>query len=102
VTGIQVVAAEVADRLRRRGVALDGHETDEGLVSLLDAVEYSSARSSASAVDLMVDEPDHGRVVQPDDEACALPKRRLNEGIAPYIACVRKPEAALADRHVAG
>ncbi len=92
------VAAEVADRLRRRGIGLDGRETDDELVSLLEAVESFELEVERLGGDLMVDEPVRGGVVQPDDQAFVLPTRQRNEGITAYTARIRKAEAALADR----
>ena len=92
------VSAEVADRLRRRGVALDGGETDEELVSLLDAVESFEREVERRGGDLMVDEPVGDRVAQPDDAAFVLPRRAPHERVASFTARVREAEAALAGR----
>jgi hypothetical protein len=84
------VSAEVADRLRRRGVRLDGRETDEELVSLLEAVEAFEGEVERRGGDLMVDEPVDGRVVQPDDAAFVLPTRAPQESVASFTARVRR------------
>jgi len=92
------VSAEVVDRLRRRGVWLDGRETDEELVSLLEAVESFEGEVERLGGDLMVDEPVEGRVEQPDDAAFVLPSRTPHEAVASFTARVRRAGAALASR----
>src|SRR5689334_1708024 len=92
------VSAEVADRLRRRGITLDGRESAEDLVSLLEAVESFEREVERHGGDLMVDEPVGGRVEQPDDAAFVLPRRAPREGAAAFAQRVRDAAAALAGR----
>jgi hypothetical protein len=92
------VAAEVADRLRRRGVALDGREDGEALVTLLEAVEAFEREVGRQGGDLMVDEPVDERVAQPDDAAFVLPRRGAHETIAAFTGRIREAAASLASR----
>ncbi|HEY2374930.1 MAG TPA: hypothetical protein VGH98_03050 [Gemmatimonadaceae bacterium] len=80
------VAHEVANRLRRRGVHLTGHETDDELVRVLEAVERFEAIVEELGGDLMVDEPvDDGPPRQPDDERFVLPRRHGNESVDTFV-----------------
>jgi hypothetical protein len=90
--------AEVADRLRRRGVALDGREADEALVTLLEAVEAFERVVEQRGGDLMVDEPVDREVSQPDNQAFVLPRRQAHETIDAFTARVREATASLAGR----
>ncbi len=91
---MQAVEAEVAARLRTRGVLLTGSETPEQLVDLLDAVEQFDAAVDARGGDLFVDTPatarSSARVPQPDDPAYVLPARREHEPVASYLARIRE------------
>src|SRR5919197_4746614 len=87
------VAAEVADRLRRRGVTLTGQEKPDGLADLLAAVERFEAAVEAHGGDLMVDDL---KSSQPDDRHFVLPRRVQTESVRAYI--VRIDEAMLALR----
>src|SRR5258705_26710 len=66
------VAAEVADRLRHRGIALTGSEQPDELADLLSAVERFEAAVEAHGGDLMVDDLNSSR---PDDRHFVLPRR---------------------------
>jgi hypothetical protein len=92
------VAAEVAARLRRRGVLLDDRETDEELVTLLEAVEGFEREVERLGGDLMVDEPVAGHTPQPDDVAFVLPRREPQEKADAYAARIIDAAAALAQR----
>ena len=87
------VTAEVAARLRRRGVLLTDSESSEQLVELLDAVERFERAVVASGGDLMVDSGDAPE--QPDDPAFVLPHRRPDESVASYIDRVDAATKAL-------
>ncbi|HEX4633803.1 MAG TPA: hypothetical protein VH163_08225 [Gemmatimonadales bacterium] len=87
-------AAEVADRLRRRGITLGGGEKPEELVDLLSAVERFEAAVEAHGGDLMVDDLKSSR---PDDRHFVLPRRSPAEPMRAYT--VRIDEATLALRH---
>ena len=81
-------AAEIAARLRQRGVRLTGAERAEELADLDSAVERFEAAVEAHGGDLMVDDL---RSAQPDDAHFVLPQRTPAEAIGPYI--VRIDEA---------
>jgi hypothetical protein len=87
------VAAEVADRLRRRGVTLTGQEKPAELADLLTAVERFEAAVEAHGGDLMVDDL---KSSQPDDRHFVLPRRAQTESARAYI--VRIDEAMMALR----
>lgn len=87
---LQGVEAEVASRLRRRGVALTGHETPEEMADLLDAVERFEAAVEAHGGDLFVDTPTSGdRASQPDNPLYVLPRRESMEPVEAYVARLR-------------
>lgn len=77
------VAAEVADRLRRRGVAVTGGESSDDLADLLSAVERFEAVVESHGGDLMVDDL---KSPQPDDRHFVLPRRERAESIRAYIS----------------
>ncbi len=76
------VAAEVADRLRRRGLAVTGAEHPDDLADLLSAVERFESAVEAHGGDLMVDDL---KSPQPDDRHFVLPRREHGESIRLYI-----------------
>jgi hypothetical protein len=79
-------ADEIAVRLRRRGIRLLGHENEEELVELLEAVERFEHVVERKGGDLMVDEPVRGeRPSQPDDAAFVIPARQGSESTASFI-----------------
>ena len=88
------VAAEVADRLRHRGVTLTGSEKPDELADLLSAVERFEKAVEAHGGDLMVDDLKSSR---PDDRHFVLPRRGNAESARAYL--VRIDEAAMALRH---
>ena len=75
--------AEVASRLRDRGIAVTGAEDPGDLASLLEAVERFEAAVEAHGGDLMVDDLKSGA---PDDPHFVLPRRERGEPIRAYIA----------------
>src|SRR5260370_14241736 len=75
-------AAEVAPRLRGRGVAVTGGEKPEELVDLLSAVERFEAAVEGHGGDLMVDDL---KSSQPDDSHFVLPRRVRRDGVPAYI-----------------
>jgi len=90
----RTAAAEVADRLRSRGIAVTGAEDPEDLVNLLSAVERFEQAVEAHGGDLMVDDL---KSAQPDDRHFVVPRRAAREGIRAYIGRI---DAATADlRH---
>ena len=76
-------AAEVADRLRRRGIVVTGAERTDDLADLLSAVERFEAAVEAHGGDLMVDDL---KSPQPDDRHFVLPRREHAEAIRVYIS----------------
>ena len=89
---IRAVAAEVADRLRRRGIPLRGDERPEDLADLLGAVERFERAVEARGGDLMVDDLKSSR---PDDRHFVIPQRVPREAVRAYIARIDAARAAL-------
>lgn len=80
------ISEAVADRLRSRGVRLDGRETLTQLGALIDALEYFETAVGAAGGDLMMDEPLRADApIVPDHAAFALPARRDGEAVDAYI-----------------
>ena len=77
------VAAEVAGRLRHRGVVVSSGDPSEALADLLSAVERFEAAVEAHGGDLMVDDLKSSR---PDDRHFVLPRRAKIESVPAYIA----------------
>lgn len=98
------VGAEVAARLRRRGVHLTGKEGPGELADLLDGVERFDAAVESHGGDLFVDTPissaSGARVSQPDNPAYVLPARGPQESVAEYLVRVSEAVHHLRrDRH---
>jgi hypothetical protein len=85
-------AAEVADRLRQRGVAVTGVERSDDLADLLSAVERFEKTVEAHGGDLMVDDL---KSTQPDDRHFVLPRREHGESIRTYIIRIDQAAAGL-------
>jgi len=81
--------AEVAARLRSRGITVTGAENPEDVVNLLSAVERFEGAVEAHGGDLMVDDL---KSTQPDDRHFVVPRRARGETVRAYI--VRIDEAA--------
>lgn len=75
-------AAEVADRLRRRGIAVTGAERPGDLADLLSAVERFEAAVESHGGDLMMDDL---KSTQPDDRHFVVPRRERGESVRAYI-----------------
>ena len=86
------VTAEVASRLRDRGITLTGAEDPGAVADLLTAVERFEATVEAHGGDLMVDDL---RSPQPDDAHFVVPRRRPGEPIRSYIGRIDEATAAL-------
>lgn len=72
--------------MRARGVHLTGHESDEQLVRLLEAVERFEKVVQDRGGDLMVDEPIGDRPArEPDDQRFVLPLRHDNESVDTFL-----------------
>jgi|SRR6267143_1377080 len=85
-------AAEVASRLRQRGIALTGAERPEDLADLLVEVERFEAAVEAHGGDLMTDDL---KSSQPDDPHFVLPRRARGEAIRAYIGRIDEATAGL-------
>ncbi|PYP53597.1 MAG: hypothetical protein DMD45_01150 [Gemmatimonadetes bacterium] len=85
-------AAEVAARLRSRGITVTGGENPEDLVDLLSAVERFEAAVEAHGGDLMVDDLKSSR---PDDRHFVVPRRAPREAVRAYISRVDAATAGL-------
>jgi hypothetical protein len=85
-------AAEVAARLRQRGIALTGAERPDDLVDLLSAVERFEAVVEAHGGDLMVDDL---KSSQPDDRHFVVPRRGNGETVRAYVARIDEAAARL-------
>src|SRR5437773_12384260 len=86
------VAAEVAARLRDRGVAVTGAERPEDLADLLSAVARLEAAVEGPGGDLMVDDlrrPEHA------DAHFVVPRRDHGEAVRDYIVRIDHPTAPL-------
>jgi len=86
------VAAEVAARLRSRGIALTGAEGPLDLVNLLSVVERFEATVEAHGGDLMVDDLKSSK---PDDRHFVLPRRASGEALRAYIGRIQEATARL-------
>jgi hypothetical protein len=87
---IQRAMLETADRLHQRGVSLTGRESNDELVSLLDAVEEYELAVERRGGDLMMDESPEGETPQPDDVHFALPRRRERESASDYLLRIQE------------
>jgi len=85
-------AAEVAARLRQRGIALTGAERPDDLVDLLSAVERFEAVVEAHGGDLMVDDL---RSSRPDDSHFVVPRRGHGEAVRAYVTRIDEATAQL-------
>ena len=85
-------AAEVADRLRQRGIAVTGAEDSDDLANLLAAVERFELAVEAHGGDLMVDDL---RSSRPDDPHYVVPRRVHGEVIRAYIGRIDDATASL-------
>jgi len=92
------VMAEVADRLRRRGIVLAGRETSDQMANLLDSVERFERAVEAHGGDLMVDTRP---AREPDDPDFVLPVRGSHESVASYLGRIDEATARLRRRHPA-
>ena len=86
------VAAEIADRLRHRGIAVNDGDPPDALADLLSAVERFEAAVEAHGGDLMVDDLNSSR---PDDQHFVLPRRASREVVGAYISRIDAATNAL-------
>jgi hypothetical protein len=75
---------EVIGRLEALGITLNGDESPEALVLVLEEVERFEEAVEECGGDLMLDETPPGSLPQPDDPRFALPLRRADETIRAY------------------
>src|SRR2546427_12190429 len=85
-------AAEVAARLRQRGITVTGAERPDDLVDLLSAVERFEAVVEAHGGDLMVGDL---KSSQPDDRHFVVPRRAHDETGRAYVARIDEAAARL-------
>jgi hypothetical protein len=88
----RAAAAEVAARLRGRGIAVIGSEKAEELADLLSAVERFEMAVEEHGGDLMVDDLKSSR---PDDRHFVVPQRALGEAVRTYIGRIDEAAAGL-------
>ena len=81
---LQRASREVIARLDALGVELNGDESPEALILVLEEIERFEAAVEARGGDLMMDEGPPGHAAQPDDAHFALPLRRADETIRAY------------------
>src|SRR5439155_1217245 len=84
--------AEVATRLRSRGIAVTGGEQPEDLVDLLSAVERFEAMVEAHGGDLMVDDL---KSAEPDDRHFVVLRRAHAEAVRAYIGRIEEATGRL-------
>src|SRR5689334_5718376 len=77
-------AEEVTARLEALGVTVNGDESAESLIEVLEEVERFEQAVEARGGDLMVDESPADSAGQPDDPRFALPRRHADETIRAY------------------
>ena len=88
----RAAAAEVADRLRRRGIVVGFADRAHDLVDLLSAVQRFEASVERHGGDLMVDDLKSSR---PDDRHFVVPQRGPGEAIRDYIGRIEEATARL-------
>lgn len=79
------VSAEMANRLRTRGVEVYDSDSPADVIELIDAVEEFERVVESRGGDLMVDEPPVRGAAQPDDPQFLLPVRAADESVANYL-----------------
>ena len=93
------IGAEVASRLRRRGVQLTGAESAMDLADLEEAVEEFERAVERSGGDLMVDEPVAGESpIAPDEAAFVLPARKHGESVSAFIGRITEAAEEISGR----
>jgi hypothetical protein len=81
---LQRASREVIARLEALGVELNGDESPDALILVLEEIERFEEAVEAHGGDLMMDEGPAGETPQPDDPQFALPLRRADETIRAY------------------
>ena len=78
---------ELEARLRHRGAALDGTESDSEVLTIANAVDAFERAVMQSGGDLMVDTPESSR---PDNPEYVLPQRRADESATEYARRIQE------------
>ena len=81
----QHIRDELEAWLRHRYVPLFGTETDEEVLSIVNALERFEAAVVAAGGDLMVDSPESS---EPEHPEYVIPRRRDDEAVDAYVARV--------------
>jgi hypothetical protein len=81
---LQRASGEVIARLEALSVDLNGDESPEALIQVLEEIERFERAVEERGGDLMMDEGPPGRAAQPDDPHFALPLRLADETIRAY------------------
>lgn len=84
---LREVAAEVADRLRNRGLEVSDNERPDELADLLTAVERFELEVKSRGGDLMVDDLNSS---EPDDQHFVVPQRNQQEPLREYVARIEQ------------
>jgi hypothetical protein len=90
----EAVAAEVAARLRDRGLQITETEDPEHLALVLEAVERFETAVTARGGDLMMDDL---KSSQPEDPLFVLPRREPDESLPSYTLRVDDAAQRLRD-----
>jgi hypothetical protein len=88
----RAVRAELEQWLHERKIELNGSESDETLVAMVNAVEDFERCATAAGADLMVDTPESS---DPDHPSLVLPRRGADERGDAYAARVREKAKSL-------
>lgn len=86
------VRDELEARLRDRDVDLHGSETDDQILSIVEAVEAFEGRRAQLGGDSFTNTMQSS---DPDDERLVLPQRRDDETVESYVRRVREATARL-------
>jgi len=89
----QRVRGELEARLRDRDIDLVGDESDEDVVTLINAIEEFETRRALLGGDSFTNTPQSS---DPDDERLVLPQRRDDETIQHFVQRVRDKTKDLA------
>ncbi|HEY0994812.1 MAG TPA: hypothetical protein VGD77_02355 [Gemmatimonadaceae bacterium] len=83
----RAVRAELEQWLHERKIELNGSESDETLVAMVNAVEEYERCATAAGADLMVDTPESS---DPDRPDLVLPRRGADERGDAYASRIRE------------
>jgi len=88
----QHVRDELEARLRDRDVDLVGDESDDDILSMINAIEDFAARRALVGGDSFTNTPQSS---DPDDERLVLPQRRDDETVQHFVTRIREKIAEL-------